>query len=283
MTNTLPDFSGKPDLRPLAELVRALREAGGIGETDCLLIGAAARDLWLKHGYGIEPGRETRDVDFAVAVADWEAFSSLRRRLIGSGEFVAWPGAALHRLRHRSGAPLDIVPFGGVERADRTIAWPPDGAEIFDCFGLREAMTAGQRALLPGDVAVRVAGIPALALLKMTAWQQRKHEGRDAGDLMLYLRKYIDCGQFEQAAVEHPDLFEDPDFDYEVLSARLLGRHMAGLLNDAAMGRLHTILAAEADEAGPLLLARQSGLEIRHTCALLRGLCRELSDAAGKP
>ena len=102
MTNTLPDFSGKPDLRPLAELVRALREAGGIGETDCLLIGAAARDLWLKHGYGIEPGRETRDVDFAVAVADWEAFSSLRRRLIGSGEFVAWPGAALHRLRHRS-------------------------------------------------------------------------------------------------------------------------------------------------------------------------------------
>lgn len=283
MTSTLPDFSGKPELRPLAGLVRALREAGGVGETDCLLIGAAARDLWLKHGYGIEPGRETRDVDFAIAVADWEAFSSLRRRLIESGEFVAWSGTALHRLRHRSGAPLDIVPFGGVERADRTIAWPPDGAEVFDCFGLREATAAGHRALLPGDVAVRVAGIPALALLKTTAWQQRKHEGRDAGDLMLYLRKYIDCGQFERAAAEHPDLFEDPDFDYEVLSARLLGRHMASLLNDAAMGRLRSILAAEADEAGPLLLARQSGLEVRHACALLRGLCRELNGAAGKP
>ncbi|GAB1413420.1 hypothetical protein MASR1M97_21560 [Candidatus Desulfobacillus denitrificans] len=114
MTNTLPDFSERPELRSLAEVVRALREAGDVAETDCLLIGAAARDLWLRHGYSIEPGRETRDVDFGVAVADWAAFSALCRRLVDSGEFVAWPGAALHRLRHRSGAPTGIVPLRGV-------------------------------------------------------------------------------------------------------------------------------------------------------------------------
>jgi predicted nucleotidyltransferase len=283
MTNTLPDFSERPELRPLAEVVRALREAGDVAETDCLLIGAAARDLWLRHGYGIEPGRETRDVDFGVAVADWAAFSALRRRLTDSGAFAPWPGAAMHRLRHRSGAPLDIVPFGGVERADRTIAWPPDGSEVFDCFGLREAMESSHRAVLSGGVGVRVAGIPALALLKTTAWHDRKHEGRDAQDLLLYLRKYIDCGQFDRAASEHADLFDDADFDYEVLSARLLGRHLAGLLDAAAIGQVLAILAPEADERGDVLLARQSGLEIRRACMLVRGVCRELEGALGTP
>lgn len=283
MTNILPDFSERPELRPLAEVVRALREAGDVAETDCLLIGAAARDLWLRHGYGIEPGRETRDVDFGVAVADWAAFSALLRRLVDSGAFAPWPGAAMHRLRHRSGAPLDIVPFGGVERADRTIAWPPDGSEVFDCFGLREAMESSYRAVLSGGVAVRVAGVPALALLKTTAWHDRKHEGRDAQDLLLYLRKYIDCGQFDRAASEHADLFDDADFDYEVLSARLLGRHLAGLLNAAAIGQVLAILAPEADERGDALLARQSGLEIRRACILVRGVCRELEGALGTP
>lgn len=46
MTSTLPDFSGKPELRPLAGLVQALREAGGIGEADCLPIGAAVKECW---------------------------------------------------------------------------------------------------------------------------------------------------------------------------------------------------------------------------------------------
>ncbi len=123
MTNTLPDFSERPELRPLAEVVRALREAGDVAETDCLLIGAAARDLWLRHGYGIEPGRETRDVDFGVAVADWAAFSALRRRLTDSGAFAPWPGAAMHRLRHRSGTPLVSLPLpvdeAGSEEAAR--------------------------------------------------------------------------------------------------------------------------------------------------------------------
>ena len=31
------------------------------------------------------------------------------------------------------------MPFGGIERADRTIAWPPAQDQVFDCFGVREA------------------------------------------------------------------------------------------------------------------------------------------------
>ena len=36
--------------------------------------GAVARDLLLSHVHGIEAGRVTADVDFAVAVEHWEQF-----------------------------------------------------------------------------------------------------------------------------------------------------------------------------------------------------------------
>jgi predicted nucleotidyltransferase len=38
------------------------------------LIGATARDILMTHVFGIEAGRATRDVDFAIAVEDWQQF-----------------------------------------------------------------------------------------------------------------------------------------------------------------------------------------------------------------
>ena len=87
-------------------------------------MGAAAQ-LMLQYAHRIDPHRATEDVDFAVMVRDWSAYDALRTALIEGGEFCARPGSATHRLRHTSGLPLDIVPFGGVERLDRTFAWPP--------------------------------------------------------------------------------------------------------------------------------------------------------------
>jgi predicted nucleotidyltransferase len=51
------------------------------------------------------------------------------------------------------------VPFGGIERADRTIAWPPDRQTIYDCFGAREAFDTTMVVLLSRGVQLRVASI----------------------------------------------------------------------------------------------------------------------------
>ena len=89
-------------------------------------------------------------------VETWDAFTNLRRGLIAGGTFSAPRGPALHKLRHvPTNLPLDIVPFGGIERADRTIAWPPTQDEIFDCFGAREALEASVEVLLPEGVKVQ--------------------------------------------------------------------------------------------------------------------------------
>lgn len=274
------NFSQKADLLPLAQVVGALQRVAQPMTVDSFLMGAAARDVMLRHGHSIEPGRETRDVDFAVMVPDWASFEALRMALIVGGDFLERPGAATHRLRHQSGLPLDIVPFGGIERADRTIAWPPDQSTIFDCFGAREAFNVAVSVLLPEDVTVQVASIPALALLKVTAWQDRKltHPGRDANDLMLYLCSYMDCGNIDRAARDHGDLFTAEDYDHQAAGAQLLGRDMALLLDKPAIERVLGILLPQADAQGPLLLASQSGQNLEQARRLIDAVCDGLSD-----
>ena len=94
------------------------------------MIGATARDLSLHYAYGLDVPRATEDVDFSVMVRDWDAFTSLRACLIGSGAFAERGGVAIHKLRHvGTKLPIDVVPFGGIERPDRTVAWPPEHAE----------------------------------------------------------------------------------------------------------------------------------------------------------
>ena len=280
MTLMSLDFSHKADLAPLARVVGSLQRVAGPMAVDFFLMGAAARDVMLRHGHHIEPVRQTEDVDFAVMVQDWEIFAALRTALIEGGEFSERAGPATHRLRHQSGLPLDIVPFGGIERADRTIAWPPDQSTVFDCFGAREAFNAAVSVLLPQTVTLRVASIPALALLKVTAWQDRKHThpGRDANDLLLYLRSYMDCDNFDRAARDHGDLFMVEDYEHEATGAQLLGRDIALLLDKPAIQHVLEILLPQADAQGPLLLASQSGLDLEQARRLIEAVCDGLTD-----
>jgi predicted nucleotidyltransferase len=279
MKNMLFDLSAKPELLPLAHVVRPLQSVAAQQNAAFFLMGAAARDVMLTHVHGIDTKRATQDVDFGVTVRDWATFEALRNALIAGGEFKAVSNDAAHKLRHVSSKyPLDIVPFGGVERADRTLAWPPDGHTVFDCFGMREAMLSSHQVHLPGDVPLNVASIPALALLKITAWQDRKYTfpGRDASDLLLYLRHYLDCGNLDRATTDHPDLFAADNPDYEENSARLLCRDLLALIDDTAMRRLLEILLPEIDDQGPLLLAQQSGLPLHRARRIIQAFATEL-------
>jgi predicted nucleotidyltransferase len=272
------DFSHKAELTSLAMVVSALQSVTQPMSLAFFLMGAAARDLMLTHAHDISPQRQTEDVDFAVMVRDWESFAVLRTALVESGKFSERPGSVIHRLHHGdTGLPLDIVPFGGIERADRTIAWPPDQSTVFDCFGAQEALDTSISVRLPMGVILDVAAIPALVLLKVMAWRDRK-SGKDAGDLLLYLRHYMDCDNSDRAAHDHADLFTVDDYDHAATGARLLGRDIALLLDAESIRRVLEILLPQADVQGKLLLASQSGLDLEQARAMLQALCRGLSD-----
>ena len=164
MTAISLDLSKKNELRWLSGLVRQV--AAAAGDVPFFITGATARGLILQYGYEIEAARKTQDVDFAFMVETWPAFEALRSRLLATGEFAAAPGNA-HRLLCNTGMLVDLVPFGAIERPDRTIAWPPNGSVVMNVFGFKEALAATISVLLPKRITTQIVSLPALALLKI--------------------------------------------------------------------------------------------------------------------
>lgn len=250
------DLSGVTALAPLADVVRDVVRAAARVEAELFVAGAFARDLWLQFAFDIDTGRATRDLDFAVRCADWETFHDFSEALLEAG-FQRPPSGGVHRFVHENGTPIDLVPFGGLERPDRTISWPPDGGQEMSLVGFREVRDSAVPFLLPGDVSVPVASLASLAVLKLFAWQERRllAPGKDAHDLRVILKNYADAGNRERIFEEIPGLIDRRDFDLELAGAELLGCHIAQAVPAGLRAELLRILDEESDAAGDLRLA----------------------------
>jgi len=269
----LLDFSNRTELVYLAKLASALR--GAAGDLPYFLAGATARDLLLEHAHGINPGRDTRDLDLALMAENWAAFEQLRQSLIASGHFTPM-GDILHKFRFDGIYELDLIPFGAIEQADRTIAWPPDGSVVMEVFGFREVYNDTLLVQLPGGETMRVVSLAALAVLKLVAWERRRwhRPGADAHDIAVILRHYLDAGNQERLYTEAAHLMEAPGFDYEEAGTWLLGHDMARLLPDSSLPRLADLLNRESDADGPVRLVGDLPIEADRGLKLLRSLTR---------
>jgi predicted nucleotidyltransferase len=278
MTNTLLDFSLRPELALHARVVADIEAAALPMGIAPLIAGAFARDLHLQYRCGISIQRQTEDIDFALAVPDWAAFEALSQRLISSDAFHSSATAA-HRLRHRNGWPVDLVPFGGVESADRKIAWPPRGDVVMDVFGFREALADAHSVLMPGGVQTRVVSLPALVLLKIVCWQDRHYASprKDAHDLQMMLRHYLAAGNEARLWDEFSAWTQDDDFDYELSGPRMLGHDIRRLLDIKGLAQVVQVLQEQADSSKPGLLPHEMNpgnpdRAVAWLEALLRGL-----------
>lgn len=89
MTSTSLDLSNRPDLGPLSRLAAAVVNAAATLGIPVFMTGAMARDLILAHGYGIDTGRRTEDVDWAMVVEGWAQFDALKHHLLATNRFAA--------------------------------------------------------------------------------------------------------------------------------------------------------------------------------------------------
>jgi predicted nucleotidyltransferase len=71
---------------------------------------------------------------------------------------------------------------------------------------------------------VRIVSLPAMAVLKILAWNDRPERDKHASDVLLILRNYCEAGQFERLYAEGIDLLETYGHDLELAGAALLGR-----------------------------------------------------------
>lgn len=248
MSSTSLDLSGK---LPAAQ-VEIFRQVGRVTTMLALgrhfVIGAQARDLILRHGHNLPSQRMTNDVDFGIALDSWGEFARLRDALINTEQFTPHP-TTRQRLISAGGTIIDLVPFGSLEDPPGTISWPPDFSTVMSTIGFSEAYSHTLRVRLADDLVVRVASLAGFTLLKIVAWGDRHYE-RDAQDVGFVMRHYLDADNRERLygeEAEHADLL-DMDFDYEMASARMLGRDVAKLLTTDSRIVVEQVLA-EAVEA----------------------------------
>lgn len=263
MTSSSLDLSARVDLDWLADLIGDAQAA--VPSAEWLIVGALARDLHLSYSHGIRVDRVTTDTDLALGVNDWTEFAHIREALLRSSHFLA-DRRVEHKLIHRNGRALDVVPFGDIEDRRGAIAWPPSGALTMSVVGYREAFAGSLALQLPNHRHVRIVSLVGLMVLKFIAWSERHltAPGKDAYDLRILLTHYLDAGNLQRLYEDHADLV-DADFDYPLASARLAGRdasallHLHGDQSQIVRKQLSSILDAEVDPARSRALIGQSG------------------------
>lgn len=207
----------------LGEVATAAKAQG----IDHMLVGATARDVLLTHVFGLEVRRATHDVDFAVAVKDWEHFEALRTELLGRKTFKD-DGRAKQRLHYHGEKGdyeyhIDLVPFGAIAKGSNEIAWPPDLTTMMNVAGYEDVLAAAELVAFPSGFVQKVVSIAGLAILKIVAWSDRGRENpKDAQDLIFIMDSYAAAGNFDRV-YEVDGVIEAGDYDPDMAGVYLLG------------------------------------------------------------
>lgn len=248
MTRKLLDLSQKIDDLTV-QVVEAIDNVANDLNIPFFVVGAAARDAILKHGYDINTIRATIDIDLAVRVPDWDQYDALRRALIMTGKFKDDKRQA-RRVLYEGSYPVDIVPFGKVQDQDGRISWPPEYEIELNALGFEQSFNDSTLVRLRSDPAldVRFASLVGQALLKLISWNDNyPNRAKDAQDLLLIMLKYIDSGNQERLYDEETDLLVK---DYELASPRLLGRDIGRMVDTKLEKEIISILEEETKEEG---------------------------------
>lgn len=262
----------------LLRLIGALDQVAKQLKISYFVIGATARDILMEHVYELEAARATRDVDFAVAVSSWGEFERLKAQLIATAGF--FPGEHAHRLTFGEGIgayPLDLVPFDGVEQGGE-IAWPPKGEFVMNVSGYVEAFHSALDVEIAPGFKVKVVSLPAMAILKILAWNDRPEGDKHASDVLLILRNYHQAGQFDRLYAECMDLLEAHGYDVELSGAALLGRDAQRDITQETRDQVIAVFANQKnfEKFNSHMMKSHTG-DVERTTLLLNGFLQELN------
>lgn len=202
-------------------------------EIDYYLIGAQSRDVWTNHLDLVK--RTTRDIDYCVYVNDLETWNKLTEYLI-NGEGFKRDKKKPYRFHYEG--MVDLIPFGGIEENGEVILNnPKTELSVYGCKEVTE-----EAAIIEGNF--KVVTVAGLCLMKLIAYDEKPDQrAKDMDDYLLLLKNYHQIAGEELFDGNYDDLFED-DFEMQIASARMLGRHMNPILkkNNALKEKIVNIL-----------------------------------------
>lgn len=252
MTNISRPLTPKPD-RPVDPLtlmvIGEIQQAANRLGVPVFVVGAVARIILLENIHGLNAGRATTDVDLAFALDNWEQFHAIKTLLLENTNFNASEHVA-HRLYFRvpgleHSYKVDLIPFGGVETSQNTIAWPPDMAIMMNVAGFSDAFAAAVSVEASPGIEIAVASIPGITILKLFAWADRRQENpKDALDLLALLRSYHEAGNENRIYEDASALavLEAVEYDPELAGAWLLGNDVSTMVSASTVSGLEALL-----------------------------------------
>jgi predicted nucleotidyltransferase len=272
-----PERPLDPTTLTILELIdRLLRKA----QIPYMLVGATARDLLLYHVHGHVVTRATYDVDFAVLVDSWPQFGVVKRLFLDTPGFTD-KGCNTQRLYYQpTGAEfetiIDIIPFGKLETADRTIAWPPDADIVMNVAAFSDVFRTSGTVAIRSDLLIPVPSLAGLTVLKLFAWLDR-NDGKDVQDLRRLLETYTDAGNADRLYEQEAEELEFVGFDTVLAGAFLLGKDAQLITDPSARESLSAALTGQRVTALVQQIARAMNIfedRTEASTALLREFFR---------
>ncbi len=239
MNRELKDISSKLETS-LVEVFAKIHDAADLLRINFFCIGATALLIMIKYYYENKIRlRITQDVDFGIMIDNWDSFDKLKNTLVEKFGFN--DTNKIHRVTC-NGITIDIIPFGLI--GGNNIKWPNSETKLM-VLGFEEAFEHSIPVKIKNDpeIILNFASIPGIAILKLIAWYDSfPARQKDAEDISIIINNYSDFGNMERLFNEEGDIVSDENTDYNIASARLLGRDIKRMSNDNTLEILREIL-----------------------------------------
>lgn len=239
MSYLVTDFNKIRQEKSILKILEALERGFVKFDIDYYLIGAVAREVWMRGLKDITPRRATSDIDFGILIKDHEHFAELKDYLIGQEGFTGYKGNAFVLIAP-DGRQIDILPFGEIAKEGK-VTVKGTGMTTLYVDGMKEVFEEGLPEVnFEEKITFKVCTLPGIVLLKLIAYddrpEMRKDDLIDIADILLHFFNIYD----ELIWSEHNDLFDD-ERSLEKISARVLGREMGRILKRNEKLRIRVI------------------------------------------
>jgi predicted nucleotidyltransferase len=149
----------------LKELLQKLTDYFDAIGSEFYVIGATARDIIMSSIHNRQSARSTGDLDIAIAISDWNSFEKISKGLVDLG-FVK-SKQQKQEFTYKGVYILDIVPFGGIAKADHHIYWPPEEHIAMSILGFSEVAKNTLTVIIDDTLSIKVAALHGIFILKL--------------------------------------------------------------------------------------------------------------------
>jgi len=266
------------------EILEALERGFSKFGIDFYLVGATARDVWMRGIHEVPPKRATSDIDFGIMIKDSYIFDELKNYLTEVEGFTSYKENAFV-LIWKDKTQIDLIPFGDLEQ-EGVVTVNGTGFTSMNVEGFKEVFEQASQEIQTEDQHFKVCTLAGIVILKLIAWDDRPEIRRDdIDDVAEIIKNYF---HFNSEAIweHHIDLFTD-DNDLDEIASQYLGREIGKIISGNAklIDRIKEILEKGLSESNSNnldeLIARESSETIDFSRSLISHILAGIKEITG--